>query len=413
MEERARQRELRNAGVVAAREARQQLARAIALLDDAGGDGTAVGLAAELSNAVGSLFGCEIGEASAVLEKLRAASAVLSGVLARLHGPALGTRVDEAGELVAASLAVLYPVRAGLERDLIENKPAPSRPARRTFTVKGSAVSRESPTLADALPEEQQAELEAVRVLSAQAGATVLDLSPPVHIEARADEAAQLGPAEPAAEPVEASERRPISVRPLPLVDRRPPPEVQTLLTMTPDAVPEPSRASVEAAALFPEAGDDALPPLLLLDKRGGRKRRRALELVPDASGELIDARSGEHRNSLTGAERRVQERVDLEVDIGLHSATQFYAGLSNDISEGGLFVSTIRPLPVGSELTISFVLPGGHAVTTRGRVAWLSTPRDEESRPGMGVRFVRLEPEHRAAIDKFLKYRPPMLHEL
>ena len=118
MEERARQRELRNAGVVAAREARQQLARAIALLDGAGPDAghEAAALAAELSNAVGSLFGCEIGDAAGVLEKLRAASAVLSGVLARVHGPALGTRVDEAGELVAASLAVLYPVRAGLER---------------------------------------------------------------------------------------------------------------------------------------------------------------------------------------------------------------------------------------------------------------------------------------------------------
>ncbi len=416
MEERARQRELRNAGVVAAREARQQLARAIALLDDAGGEGTAATLAAELSNAVGSLFGCEIGDASAVLDKLRAASAVLSGVLARLHGPALGTRVDEAGELVAASLAVLYPVRAGLERDLIENKPASQSPVRRTFTVTGSSVSRESPTMLEVLAPEQQAELEAVRVLSAQAGATVLDLEPPVHIEARAAEEtnASAGASPPAIEPSEPEPtRRPISVRPVPLVDRRPPPEVQTLLTMTPDAPPEPSRSSLEAAAIFPEAGDDALPPLLLMDKRGGRKRRRALELVPDASGELIDARSGEHRNSLSGAERRIQERVDLEVDIGLHSATQFYAGLSNDISEGGLFISTIRPLPVGSELTISFVLPGGHAVTTRGRVAWLSTPRDEESRPGMGVRFVRLEPEHRAAIDKFLKYRPPMLHEL
>ena len=96
------------------------------------------------------------------------------------------------------------------------------------------------------------------------------------------------------------------------------------------------------------------------------------------------------------GAERRIQERVQLEVDIGLHSATQFYAGLSNDISEGGLFVSTVRPLPVGSEMTISFVLPGGHTVTTRGRVAWLSTPRDDESTPGMGVRFERLEPDPR-----------------
>lgn len=423
-EERARQRELRNAGVVAARDARLKLARAIEILDADARDAASVQLAGELSSAVGALFGCEIGDASGVLDKLRSASAVLSGVLARLHGPAIGSRVDEAGELVAASLAVLYPVRAGLERDLVEQRaaatkgPSAGSDRPRTFTVRGSSVRpREAPTLGETLPPEEQAELEAVRVLQSQASPTLVDLAPPVHVV----EASSAPPApvhvDDAGMPRDLSSAtgRPISVRPLPLVDRRPPVEVQTLLTMSSDASPpaEPlSRPSLEAQALFPDAGDDALPPLLLMDKRGGRPRRRALELVPDGQGELIDAASGEHA-SASGAERRVQERVELEVDIGLHSATQFYAGLSNDISEGGIFVSTVKPMPVGSELSISFVLPGGHTVTTRGRVAWLSTPRGDDGRPGMGVRFERLEDQHRHAIEKFLRYRPAMLHEV
>jgi len=424
-EERARQRELRNAGVVAARDARLKLARAIEILDADARDAASVQLAGELSSAVGALFGCEIGDARAVLDKLRAASAVLSGVLARLHGPAMGSRLDAAGELVAASLAVLYPVRAGLERDLVEqpgsdtkvSSSASDRP--RTFTVRGSSVRpREAPTVGETLPPEEQAELDAVRVLQTQASPTLVDLSPPVHvIDAPSDPA---GPVhvDDAGVPRDPSSvtGRPISVRPLPLVDRRPPVEVQTLLTMSsvsslPPAEPS-SRPSLEAQALFPDAGDDALPPLLLMDKRGGRSRRRALELVPDGQGELVDAASG-GRASASGAERRVQERVELEVDIGLHSATQFYAGLSNDISEGGIFVSTVKPMPVGSELSISFVLPGGHTVTTRGRVAWLSIPRGDDGRPGMGVRFERLEDQHRHAIEKFLRYRPAMLHEV
>ncbi len=458
-EERARQRELRNAGVVAARDARQKLARAVEILDADSRDAASVQLAVELSSAVGALFGCEIGDAGAVLDKLRGASAVLSGVLARLHGPAIGSRLDEAGELVAASLAVLYPVRAGLERDLVEQqraaaaqanetpsrRPATGAPATgapatgsdrpRTFTVRGSSARpRDMPTMGEPLAPDDQAELEAVRVLSSQAGRTLVDLTPPVHDASEPSARGQVieHVAAPLGGPVHvddagmprdvSSPGRPISVRPLPLIDRRPPVEVQTLLGMSTDASEVAAaevapieltggRASLEARALFPDAGDDALPPLLLME-RSSRRRRRALELVADGQGDLIDAASGENRVS-SGAERRIQDRVEMEVDIGLHSATQFYAGLSNDISEGGIFVSTVKPMPVGSQLSITFVLPGGHTVSTRGRVAWLSSPRDDDGRPGMGVRFERLEDEHRHAIEKFLRYRPAMLHEV
>lgn len=415
MQERARQRELRNAGVVAAREARQKLAQAVALLDRDGADPASAKLAGELSSAVGALFGCEIGGPADVLEKLRVASGVLSGVLARVHGPAAGSTFDRAGELVAASLAVLYPVRAGLERDLAPSSPPPSRKsAPRAFTVRGSAVQVRE-TVAEQLSPEDQAELDAVRVLASQAKPTVLDLEPPVHVEVPVDVPVDVAADLPVeieedASGTEAARPRPISVRPLPLGVEGPPASVQTLLSLAGDAEEPAARTSLEAQALFPEAAEEV--PMLLLDRRSGRRRRRALELVPDAAGHLVDAVSGERHNPV-GAERRDRERAELEVDIGLHSASQFYAGLSNDISAGGIFVSTIKPLPVGSELTVSFVLPGGHSVTTRGRVAWLSTPRDEDSRPGMGVRFEELEPEHRAAIDKFLRYRPPMFHEL
>ncbi len=60
----------------------------------------------------------------------------------------------------------------------------------------------------------------------------------------------------------------------------------------------------------------------------------------------------------MDGAERRTAERLELSADIGLHSATQFFTGLSGDISRGGLFVATWAPLPLGTEV-VSFVLPG------------------------------------------------------
>lgn len=347
---RARQRELRSAGVVAARDARQRLARAVALLDEDATDPAAAQLASELSLAVGALYGCEVGEAAAVLDKLREASGVLSGVLARVHGPASGTRFDEAGALVAASLAVLYPVRAGLERDLAAA--AASERARQAPTLP------ELTTPADAAIPATPTPAEAMRVgESFPGGPTLVDLQPPVHVE-------------------------------------------------------DPAHTSGEAAALFPDASDDGLPPLLLAAPRGGRARRQARELVRDGRGELVDLASGEY-GALPATERRSWGRVELKADIGLHTSTQFYAGLSNDISEGGIFVATVQPLPIGSEVVLSFMLPSGHAVATHGRVAWLSSPRDEEGQPGMGVRFERLEPHHRTAIEGFLRHRPAMLHEV
>ena len=52
------------------------------------------------------------------------------------------------------------------------------------------------------------------------------------------------------------------------------------------------------------------------------------------------------------------------------------------DVSEGGLFLCSAAPLPVGSPLVIRLALPRG-SVEVHGRVAWT----DER---GMGVRLAR-----------------------
>lgn len=330
--ERARGRELPNAGILAARQARDHLAQALAWIEAQPVDHDASRLTEEISLAIGKLYACELGEAEFVLHEIRAASGILSSVLARVHGPAGQSVVDRAAEAVARALAILYPVRAGLERALSEPRP-----------VLLKAAEQFVPTQASSPPREPRGR---------EAPSTIAPAS---------------------------------SMR----------------------------RSSTETAVLFPEAPteEDSTPILLLTSRRKGRARRKAFAIVRDAQGNLVDAASGSHE--IPGVERRTGSRVSLEVDIGLHSASQLYVGLSNNVSEGGVFVSTVKLLPIGSEVTLSFVLPGGHAVTTAGRVAWWMEPRDASALPGMGVRFERLEPEHRAAIEAFLRMRPPMFHEL
>jgi uncharacterized protein (TIGR02266 family) len=109
------------------------------------------------------------------------------------------------------------------------------------------------------------------------------------------------------------------------------------------------------------------------------------------------------------GAERRSpdQERVFVEVDVGLASKSNFYAGLSLDVSSGGVFVSTYQPSPPGTQVCLYFVLPSGHSVHAEGVVRW-TREASPDCEPGMGVAFTTLSEADARAIAEFCAARPP-----
>jgi uncharacterized protein (TIGR02266 family) len=110
------------------------------------------------------------------------------------------------------------------------------------------------------------------------------------------------------------------------------------------------------------------------------------------------------------GAERRTSTRVDLEIEVGLETDTNFYTGLTQDVSTGGLFVATHRLRKRGERLTVRFTLPGGSPLTVNAEVRWfreVTSLSDRHDHPtGMGLRFIDLEKSTRAAIVGFLKQR-------
>lgn len=114
------------------------------------------------------------------------------------------------------------------------------------------------------------------------------------------------------------------------------------------------------------------------------------------------------------GVERREVTRVELCVGVGFLSDTNFYTGFTSNISEGGLFVATHMLQPVGSIITVTFALPGGAEITTRGIVRWVRDPsrEDDSATPGMGVQFVGLREFDRARIRRFVSVREPMFYE-
>jgi uncharacterized protein (TIGR02266 family) len=128
----------------------------------------------------------------------------------------------------------------------------------------------------------------------------------------------------------------------------------------------------------------------------------------PEEARELEDAT----RNA--EAERRKTQRVQIRVEIGLRTETNFFVGFSGDVSEGGILVTTVALLPIGTSVKLSFSFPGGLEVEAEGEVAWTrqGVTFDSELNAGMGIRFTHLSEDALAAIQEFASIREPIFHD-
>jgi len=113
------------------------------------------------------------------------------------------------------------------------------------------------------------------------------------------------------------------------------------------------------------------------------------------------------------GINDREHARHEVNLEVSLASEHNFYNGFSENISEGGIFIATHDPLPMGEVVQLSFKLPSGHAVEVNGEVRWI---RDAhvmgDASPGMGLKFNDLVEEDRIAIENFLQRREPLFHD-
>jgi uncharacterized protein (TIGR02266 family) len=111
----------------------------------------------------------------------------------------------------------------------------------------------------------------------------------------------------------------------------------------------------------------------------------------------------------------RAHERLAFEIQIDILSEHNFYAGLSQNISEGGLFVATHVSYPVGTRLEIRLLLPGDVASTTlMTEVRWVRPLSDDGDGPaaGLGLRFVELTPDVLPKLAEFARNRDPLYYE-
>jgi len=161
--------------------------------------------------------------------------------------------------------------------------------------------------------------------------------------------------------------------------------------------------------APMPDADFEAYPTLkrLSLSTAMQAAAERAQSSPPPSQG------PNEARESAVPSSRRRNQRLALELELEFTEDTHFYAGITQDLSQGGVFVATYRVLPVGTHLWLSFDLPDGTHVHTRGEVRWIREQQEGSLRPGMGVAFCDLPELALGAIQRFCRGREPLYIEL
>src|SRR5260370_15106507 len=92
----------------------------------------------------------------------------------------------------------------------------------------------------------------------------------------------------------------------------------------------------------------------------------------------------------------RVHRRLALELEVTLQSDSNFYIGLTDNLSDGGIFVATHLVQPIGTVVSLTFRLPNRRTpVVTAGRVRWIrEVVESREAPPRMGLEFEPLSPD-------------------
>ena len=97
--------------------------------------------------------------------------------------------------------------------------------------------------------------------------------------------------------------------------------------------------------------------------------------------------------------DRRRHERTPIELKVEYKRLNTFFADYTKNISRGGTFIATEKPLPIGTEFVFALGVPSlDEPLKLKGRVMWI-TPTAEASKgnpAGMGIEFVYVDDDER-----------------
>jgi type IV pilus assembly protein PilZ len=88
-----------------------------------------------------------------------------------------------------------------------------------------------------------------------------------------------------------------------------------------------------------------------------------------------------------TGADLRQYPRAPIELKVDYKKMNSFFADYTKNISKGGTFIKTKKPLPVGTRFLFKLSVPKRESpFELLGEVVWSQADGDDS---GMGIRFI------------------------
>jgi uncharacterized protein (TIGR02266 family) len=103
---------------------------------------------------------------------------------------------------------------------------------------------------------------------------------------------------------------------------------------------------------------------------------------------------------------KRRASRLQHELPVAYRSVGSFLTDWATDISQGGMFINTRSPLPVGTEVKILIQLPMIESpVGLSGRVTRVAEFDNQANVvPGMGIQFTDIDPSKREQLEALVK---------
>jgi type IV pilus assembly protein PilZ len=86
---------------------------------------------------------------------------------------------------------------------------------------------------------------------------------------------------------------------------------------------------------------------------------------------------------------KRQHPRIPVSLQVSYLSKGDLQRDLVVNLSPGGLFVHTSKPLDIGTEVDLEVIIADEETpIHVRGKVMWLRSVGPQPSQPGMGIQF-------------------------
>jgi type IV pilus assembly protein PilZ len=98
----------------------------------------------------------------------------------------------------------------------------------------------------------------------------------------------------------------------------------------------------------------------------------------------------------------RQHVRAPIELRVDYKKLNSFFADYTKNISKGGTFIKTDKPLAIGTRFLFRLTIPHREApFEVLGEVVWSKT---EQPEPGMGIRFIYENDSQRSEFESIVE---------